>query len=368
MNEKGDVTFGKETGSVETKQCESTVEDELCPQMQGLKLHGNKEGDTMKRKSNFSESDTPSENVGSSFHDSSATGCTSVRHNNMPATSSNIASTGTQSDTSKFSAAGSKLEPTMTDLGLVPLSRSSLSAPGTKGRVSNTESVRLLCKHIIKDMHRFGICVVDNFFGVQKGEAILNEVIAMHESGVFSDGQVVSNKLQDGSTTIRGDEIIWVDGTEPNCKYISALINAVDTLIMRCNTLPDNGMLGQYNIKGRTKAMVACYPGQGKHYVKHVDNPNNDGRCITCIYYLNKDWNIERDGGLLRIFPDGWKNKAADIHPIFDRMLFFWSDRRNPHEVQPAYKTRYAITLWYFDKDEQDTQRQREKRTLRDIT
>ncbi|POI30413.1 hypothetical protein CIB84_005836, partial [Bambusicola thoracicus] len=98
-------------------------------------------------------------------------------------------------------------------------------------------------------------------------------------------------------------------------------------------------------------AMVACYPGNGTGYVRHVDNPNGDGRCVTCIYYLNKDWDAKVSGGILRIFPEG-KAQFADIEPKFDRLLFFWSDRRNPHEVQPAFATRYAITVWYFDADE----------------
>uniref|UniRef100_A0A672HUC0 hypoxia-inducible factor-proline dioxygenase n=1 Tax=Salarias fasciatus TaxID=181472 RepID=A0A672HUC0_SALFA len=95
----------------------------------------------------------------------------------------------------------------------------------------------------------------------------------------------------------------------------------------------------------------ACYPGNGAGYVRHVDNPNGDGRCITCIYYLNKNWDVKEQGGLLQIYPEG-KNVVANIEPLFDRLLVFWSDRRNPHEVKPAYATRYAITVWYFDAKE----------------
>ncbi|GCB77679.1 hypothetical protein scyTo_0016728, partial [Scyliorhinus torazame] len=106
------------------------------------------------------------------------------------------------------------------------------------------------------------------------------------------------------------------------------------------------------------QAMVACYPGDGTGYVRHVDNPTGDGRCVTCIYYLNKNWDAKVDGGILRIFPEG-KSYVVDVEPMFDRLLLFWSDRRNPHEVQPAYSVRYAITVWYFDAAERAEARTR---------
>ncbi|XP_045452867.1 egl nine homolog 1 [Melitaea cinxia] len=211
----------------------------------------------------------------------------------------------------------------------------------------------VVCQRVIRDMTQYGVCVLNNFLGKERGLLVLNEVLEMYRSGIFTAGQLVSNSASTEAQTIRSDRITWIDGKEPHCFHIGQLISQVDNIVLTANKMVNNGKMGNYIINGRTKAMVACYPGSGSHYVKHVDNPNKDGRCITAIYYLNLDWDVKRYGGLLRVFPEG-TNQVADIEPIFDRMLFFWSDRRNPHEVQPAYATRYAITLWYFDAQERE--------------
>ncbi|XP_005868844.1 PREDICTED: egl nine homolog 2 isoform X1 [Myotis brandtii] len=204
---------------------------------------------------------------------------------------------------------------------------------------------RLALDYIVPCMRYYGICVKDSFLGAALGGRVLAEVEALKRGGRLRDGQLVSQRAIP-PRSIRGDQIAWVEGHEPGCRSIGALMAHVDTVIRHCT-----GRLGNYVINGRTKAMVACYPGNGLGYVRHVDNPHGDGRCITCIYYLNQNWDIKVHGGLLQIFPEG-RPVVANIEPLFDRLLIFWSDRRNPHEVKPAYATRYAITVWYFDAKE----------------
>ncbi|XP_060543416.1 prolyl hydroxylase EGLN3 isoform X2 [Pantherophis guttatus] len=200
-------------------------------------------------------------------------------------------------------------------------------------REHRRDAQRLVLHYIVPCMNAYGLCVVDHFLGSRIAEKIFQEVLALHLSDKFQDGALASQKLG-SNKAIRGDKILWVEGSEPGCENIGYLLKKMDKLIMYAD-----GKLGHYKIRGRHKAMVACYPGNGTGYVRHVDNPNGDGRCITCIYYLNKNWDSKLHGGILRIFPEG-RSYVADVEPIFDRLLFFWSDRRNPHEVQPSYATR----------------------------
>jgi len=226
---------------------------------------------------------------------------------------------------------------------------------------STLERMTQVCQYVVRDLDEYGICVIDNFMGQERGECIRESVTSMYHSGIFIGGETMNSNLKT-TKNIRGDKITWVDGTEQTCSEIALLISTVDSIIMSSLRMKENGELSKHQISGRTKAMIACYPASGTHYVKHVDNPNRDGRCITSTYYLNKEWDVKKDGGLLRIFPQGWASQVVDIEPLFDRVIFFWSDRRNPHEVQPAYRTRYAVTLWYFDTKEREEARLRFQR------
>ncbi|XP_059814326.1 prolyl hydroxylase EGLN2-like [Hypanus sabinus] len=195
------------------------------------------------------------------------------------------------------------------------------------------QTLELVNKYVVPCMNSYGICVKDNFLGAVLGGKVLLEVLSLHRNGTLMDGRVVS-PLSVPTRSIRGDKIAWVEGTEPDCTSIGELMARIDELIIY-----SSGRLGNYGINGRTKAMVACYPGHGTGYVRHIDNPNGDGRCVTCIYYLNRDWDVSVHGGLLQIFPEN-RSEVANIEPLFDRLLIFWSDRRNPHEVKPAFATR----------------------------
>lgn len=228
-----------------------------------------------------------------------------------------------------------------------PVEADGIPTPPPPPAEAGWSAERIAQQYIVPRMKYYGICVMDNFLGTQLGDRVLEEVEVLNQSGKFRGGQLVSQK-NIPSQRIRGDKIAWVEGREPGCKNIGALMAHIDETVMHSAA---NGQLGDCVINGRTKGMVACYPGNGAGYVRHVDNPNGDGRCITCIYYLNKNWDVKKQGGMLQIYPEG-KNVVAKIEPLFDRLLIFWSDRRNPHEVKPAYATRYAITVWYFDAKE----------------
>lgn len=63
----------------------------------------------------------------------------------------------------------------------------------------------------------------------------------------------MANKGKKDLKHIRGDKITWIDGKEPDCINMAFLINQVDAVVTLANKIKDNGKLGSYNIRERTK-------------------------------------------------------------------------------------------------------------------
>ena len=116
----------------------------------------------------------------------------------------------------------------------------------------------------------------------------------------------------------------------------------------------------------RSDAQCSLYQADGSRYARHVDNRCADGygqRCngrrLSAIYYVNPVWEADH-GGELRLWgkrgggSDGREaagevvEPRVDVAPTSDRLVLFWSDKRNPHEVLPSHAPRFAISIWLY--------------------
>lgn len=225
-----------------------------------------------------------------------------------------------------------------------------LAATGMAINQHQAIAIRLknIADHVIKSLNEYGWAVVDNFIGITHCRHTFQEMDQLYKRGLFSEGQLMDKKDGSHSKDIRSDQIYWFDNNDERAQdavTIRLLVSMIDSVIVHFNGLIP------YKISGRSRAMIAIYPGSGTRYVKHVDNPVKDGRCITSIYYSNENWNVNEHGGMLRLYPES-SSTPVNIEPYGDRLVFFWSDLRNPHEVLPVFRNRYALTIWYFDQNE----------------
>uniref|UniRef100_A0A158R477 hypoxia-inducible factor-proline dioxygenase n=1 Tax=Syphacia muris TaxID=451379 RepID=A0A158R477_9BILA len=211
--------------------------------------------------------------------------------------------------------------------------------------------IKYIADHVVKHLNEFGWAIVDSFFGSPHCRQALAEMETLYDYGLFSPGQLLVKKSIVQAQDVRTDEIFWFDAEDERLANASSLRLLVSTIDSVAAHFKDR--VCSYNICSRAKPMIALFPANGARYVRHVDNPAGDGRCITSIYYCNEHWDTEKDGGAFRIYPKT-STTPITINPKADRLLFFFSGRQNPHEVLPTFRKRYAMTIWYYDRNERN--------------
>jgi hypoxia-inducible factor (prolyl hydroxylase) len=224
----------------------------------------------------------------------------------------------------------------------------------TKVELHPLEQCLGMTVRICESLRDTNYAVIDDLLPEADALALRDEVAKLYADGHMSDGAIGSGT--DGSTgtvrhTMRTDKMVWMEGSESFVgPQMRKHITRMDIITQKI-AIFFRGVAKEHTWAGphRTKAMATVYAGTGARYVPHYDNPNGNGRKLTTLLYLNEGWKPQH-GGVMRLKTN---KTVVSIAPLLNRLVFFWSDRRVPHEVLPATgPDRYAVTIWYLDDNE----------------
>ena len=199
--------------------------------------------------------------------------------------------------------------------------------------------------------------------------ALHAELAALRAAGRFADQpasgfSIVGDQLQDAASHGRSDHVMRLRETEAEAEGLPATAAAIRLI---------KGVAHEFAaatgaVRGRPltcapRAQLACHPGAGTQYTRHQDvaasatevGGRSNWRVLTIIAYASVGWE-PGDGGELQLHDatryephagaGGETRPCWEVEPeagtvvVFDSMLH--------HEMLPATKERYALTLWVW--------------------
>ena len=155
---------------------------------------------------------------------------------------------------------------------------------------------------------------------VFRGDEIMWLPNGLNMSSIESDGARGITSSGDSGANVSVNELNGV-----NITPIQVLLKAVKSMAENVGELDPHS---QVTFTGHSSVQVACYPGDGARYARHVDahirkdapsdtrlpiddtaggvrkssTSSQPHRLYTFLYYLNDNWKHE-DGGCLRVHP-----------------------------------------------------------------
>jgi SM-20-related protein len=180
-----------------------------------------------------------------------------------------------------------------------------------------------------------GFHSLDNFLNPELFFTLRTIAIRLHQEGYYQSARIGNHLNKTQNTSVRSDVICWLDRHSEE-KAIMEYLKAIRKI---SDLLNQTLFLGLHDIE----AHFAIYESN-QYYKKHRDVfSNNNDRRISCVYYLNDDWQKE-SGGQLKIYNED-ANPLASILPVGNRLVVFKSNLI--HEVCAAYRTRCSIATWF---------------------
>lgn len=187
---------------------------------------------------------------------------------------------------------------------------------------------------LAENIYHHGFHLMDNFLDEDDYQALRTTIQTLRNSGNFKPAKIGPTLDKTANANIRNDAIFWLDKAAEN----PAVARYLETLEALSQQLNQSLFLGLVDVE----AHFAIYE-PNNFYKKHVDQfSTNQDRRISCVYYLNENWQ-DAFGGELILY-EGNDEPLITIQPQGNRLVCFNSDM--PHEVVTTYETRYSITAW----------------------
>jgi SM-20-related protein len=182
-----------------------------------------------------------------------------------------------------------------------------------------------------------GFVVIPDALSPALSEGLLQEWQRRYAAGSSTPAQIGKGHQRQQAQSIRSDRILWLDSSDPQPDVAAwfAMVRSWSRAVNQSLFLSINAF----------ECHFACYE-QGAFYQKHRDRFQSDnGRRLSLVLFLNKDWQRD-DGGELLIFnPEDELKVLASIAPQFGTLVIFDS-QRFPHEVRPTQKQRFSLAGW----------------------
>lgn len=198
-------------------------------------------------------------------------------------------------------------------------------------------------------LERIALEVADRGWSVTEGflppllvSQLASDLQEQWQAGAFRHAGIGRGKDLRIQPEVRTDRVNWLEPAR--CTGAQQLyLNVLEELRL---TLNRRLFLGLFEFEGHQ----AIYP-PGSFYRKHLDQfRGTEQRTVTCILYLNQQWQKE-DGGQLLIYADPLDESRYDeTLPVGGRLVTFLS-ARFVHEVLPARRERLSITGWFKRRD-----------------
>lgn len=189
---------------------------------------------------------------------------------------------------------------------------------------------------VVQKLSENGYVVLHEFFTAGLAESLSEELEKVWSDAGFREAGIGVGDNWRIRKDIRSDWVRWLDADKDTTEAIQKYFRKIEIIRKACNRY---GYLGLREYE----AHLAVYP-EGSHYERHLDQfVNSPQRAITCILYLNRNWNSSLGGDL--VIYNEKEEEIERIQPEMGRFVLMES-KRVLHEVTETRRFRKSITGW----------------------